>query len=112
MQAWQNAFRLISSNFHSRSACNLCYRILLANKLPYSAVSESVGAMIESAPTNGPATVSEASLAFWQTIQGLISEQGSNRTLSRCNDQLDAWIRAKWRPSETTLLFIFFATSL
>lgn len=103
IRAWHPAFRLISSNPHSRSACSLCHLFLVKGRLLYKDVADSVAPMVESGLVNGPATVSDASIALWLTVRGFLSEQGSNRALQRCNNQMNAWVCGKWRPSEPNL---------
>ena len=90
---------MISSISHTRSACHLLYALLAAELVSYADIKDSIQLLIDSGAANGPATVSDSSIALWVSVRALVASKGLMSSVKECADQFVSWISAKWNPS-------------
>lgn len=97
-QIWHLAARSISLPGTSRAACLLLSTIVRADILPYHAISEEVNNIVTTADVNGPATLSDTSLALMRDLFHLRNTRVPNASQSTCS-HLIRWTFLKWNPS-------------
>ena len=82
----------------SRAACHLMDVILRLNIVPFSAISETVQAMLLSIELNGPALLTETSSSFLTTIIRERIQENPTHFHSTAERILN-WLLSKWTPS-------------
>ncbi|KAI9671348.1 MAG: Serine/threonine-protein kinase tel1 [Alyxoria varia] len=91
--------RMISSISHTRSACHLLHALLATELVSYVDIKDSIQSLIDSGAANGPATVSDSSVALWSSVRELVASKGLMGSVRECADQFVSWVSAKWNPS-------------
>jgi ataxia telangiectasia mutated family protein len=104
-QVWQLASGAISSLQTSRAACFLLNQLLELELVQFSAVSQSLDAMLQLSDIAGPAVLADSSVRFWQSVvQRKLSENPS--ASSGLPEKLLQWLFTKWTPSKTSLYLL------
>jgi hypothetical protein len=101
-QIWQLASGAVSSLQTSRAACFLLNQLLELELIHFSAVSQSLDAMLQLSDIAGPAALADSSIRFWQSVvQRKLSENPS--ASSGLPEKLLQWLFTKWTPSKTSV---------
>lgn len=101
-QVWHLAARAVSLPATSRAACELLHTILKADFLPYHAMSEEINNMIMTADVNGPAVLSDTSVALMLHLFHVRNTRLPNASHSTCN-HIIRWVFLRWNPSKYIL---------
>jgi ataxia telangiectasia mutated family protein len=105
-QVWQLASGAVSSLQTSRAACFLLNQLLELELVQFSAVSQSLDAMLQLSDIAGPAALADSSVRFWRSVvQRKLSENPS--ASSGLPEKLLQWLFTKWTPSKTSSHLLF-----
>lgn len=99
-QAWHLAARSVSLPGTSRAACALLREILVGEFLQYHVISEELGSIVTTADVNGPATLSDTSLALMAELFHIRNTRLPSASQSTCS-HIIRWMFLKWNPSES-----------
>lgn len=102
-QVWHLSARAVSLPGTSRAACVLARIILEAELLPYHMLAEEVNNIVTTADVNGPATLSDTSLALMLRMFHVRNARLPNASQSTCS-YIIRWIFLRWNPSAYTTL--------
>lgn len=98
-QLWHHAVRSISVPTMSRSACLLLHRILEAELLPYSLISEDLNSVVTTPDVNGPGLLCDTSLDLMLHLFHSRNAKVPSASQATSN-HLIRWVFLKWNPSE------------
>ena len=102
IKVWQSAFRAVPSQYTSRVACHLLDLLLRLGLVPYSEVSPSLDAMLQSPELAGPALLCDSSVSFWISVLsiGATERHGSTEGYA---ERILRWLFKKWTPSKSNI---------
>ena len=98
-QIWHLAARSVSLPGTSRAACALLGAILEADFLPYHAISDEVNSIVTTADVNGPAVLSDTSIALMLQLFHIRNTRLPSASQSTCS-HIIRWALLKWNPSK------------
>uniref|UniRef100_A0A0B7K0U9 Serine/threonine-protein kinase Tel1 n=1 Tax=Bionectria ochroleuca TaxID=29856 RepID=A0A0B7K0U9_BIOOC len=98
-QLWHIASRAVCLPSTSRAACCLLHTLLLANHLPYHEISEEINSIVTTADVNGPAILSDTSLALMLYLFHIRNMRSPNASQATCSHVI-RWVFLRWNPSE------------
>lgn len=99
-QVWHMAARSVSLPGTSRAACLLLRVILISDFLPYHIISEELSNIVTSADVNGPATLSDASLALMTELFHIRNTRLPSASQTTCS-HIIRWMFLKWNPGQS-----------
>lgn len=105
-QLWHHAVRSISVPTMSRSACLLLHRILEAELLPYSLISEDLNSVVTTPDVNGPGLLCDTSLDLMLHLFHSRNAKVPSASQATSN-HLIRWVFLKWNPSEFAVRWAF-----
>ena len=97
-QVWHMAAQSVSQPGTSRAACVLLRSMLISDILPYYLISEELSSMVTTADINGPAVLSDASLALMTELFYIRNTRLPSASQST-SSHIIRWIFLKWNPS-------------
>lgn len=98
------AARGVSHPATSRSSCFLLTKMLEMDVLPYNEISEELTTMITAADVNGPATLSDSSVALMSLIFHIRNTKVPNASRSTCS-HIIRWLFFRWNPGKIDTQF-------
>lgn len=94
---WKSASRAVTSVSTCRAACHLMDMLLRLEIIPFSTITADAQSMVFSVELNGPALLTETSVAFMTTIiQERVRENPTN--LDATAERVLNWLFGKWAP--------------
>ncbi|OJD31209.1 serine threonine-protein kinase tel1 [Diplodia corticola] len=96
---WQLCSRNVTTSSTSRAAAHSMDVILRLGLVDFSAVAETVEAMISSVELRGPVVLSESCCSLWLTMFDVRSSESPHSSLITIEHML-RWLFSKWTPSK------------
>lgn len=102
-ETWLTLWHVVARSLPTVSSCRCAayfLSTLIASKLvTFSAISNSVEAMLRSAELNGPAGLSEATLHLWSTLIRMRRQENPSGGVYAAEQSL-RWLFSRWGPSK------------
>lgn len=102
-QIWQIAARSVSLPFTSRAACVLLSAMLDQALVRYDSISDEINSIVTTADINGPASLTDASLALMLRLVQLRNMELPNASQAT-SQQVVRWLFLRWNPGRYALL--------